>query len=223
MNNFQLYFKDWVKVLDYDIINDIMGKLKPLYATGKITPAYKDIFKVFNITPYNKLKVIFLGQDPYPQKDVATGIAFANKPEVKELSPSLNLLKESVIDFEVPHNIIIFDQTLEEWSKQGILLLNTALTVELNKPGSHALLWRPFIHSLLSNLTISNPGLIYVLFGNDAQSFESDIKNNIIIKERHPSWYCRNHQKLPHSFFVSLDKKIKEQFNEEITWFNELK
>lgn len=72
-----------------------------------------------------------LGQDPYPQKGVATGILFGNRKEVDEDNlSSLNVVKEAAINFEVPHYCITFDQTLESWAKQGILMINSALTVD---------------------------------------------------------------------------------------------
>ena len=97
-------------------------------------------------------------------KRQATGILFGNKADVPEdeLSPSLKVVKEAAVNFEVPHNSIIFDQTLESWARQGILMINSALTVEMNKVGSHTMLWRPFISSLLKNISETNPGLIYV-------------------------------------------------------------
>ena len=103
---------------------------------------------------------------PYPQKGVATGILFGNKKEVLEedLSPSLKIIKEAVINFEIPHNNIIFDQTLENWAKQGILMINSALTVEMNKIGSHVMLWRPFISKLLKNLSESSCSIVSVSY-----------------------------------------------------------
>ena len=217
------YFNDWFKFINKQKLKSVLDSINTQYNNKQCEPAYNNIFKVFNITPYDKLKVVFLGQDPYPQKDIATGIAFANKKDCLELSPSLNVLKEAVIDFEIPHNYITFDPTLEEWSKQGILLLNASLTVERNKPNSHCLIWKSFTETFLDKLSLYNPGLIYVLWGKYAQSFKDCIHNGIIMEVHHPSYYARTHTKLPHSFFVELDKVIKEQYDEEILWYNELK
>lgn len=78
---------------------------------------------------------------PYPQKGVATGILFGNDNKITEdyISPSLTVIKNSVINFEIPHKSITFDNSLESWAKQGILMLNSALTCEVGKPGSHSL------------------------------------------------------------------------------------
>ena len=111
---------------------------------------------------------------PFPQKGVATGILFGNSKETPEdkLSPSLKVIKESVINFEIPHNLITFDNSLESWAKQGILMINSALTTEVGKVGVHILNWRPFMISLLKRMSMLKPGTIYVLFGSQAKILE---------------------------------------------------
>lgn len=216
------YFGDWLKVLDKQELYKVTNKVNALYKTKKCEPAYTNIFKVFNITPYSNLCSVFLGQDPYPQKEVSTGIAFGNKKDVKVLSPSLQIIKEAVINFEIPHNLITFDPTLEEWSKQGILLLNSALTVEQNKPNSHLVIWRDFIKSFLRNLSIYNPGLIYVLWGSEAKTFSSYInKNDIVYRMPHPAYYARTNTKIPSDFFNNLNKNIYRHYGRYIEWFKE--
>jgi len=218
------YFGDWLKVIDKQELFKVVNIINNLYKVKSCEPSYNNIFKAFNITPYNNLKLIMLAMDPYPQKDISTGIAFANKKDVVKLSPSLEVLKESIIDFEIPHNLITFDPTLEEVSKQGVLFLNSALTVETNKIGSHAYIWRPFISSLLKNLSLYNPGLIYVLWGNTAKSFESFINEyNFVYKMPHPAYYARTHTKIPHKFFVELNNMVYSHFGKRIEWFKEEK
>lgn len=200
------YFGDWLKVLPIMEMHAIINRLIPI--KDKICPEYKNIFKAFNKCPYNKLRVVMLGQDPYPQKNIATGIAFANSYNTPEklISPSLQVIKESVINYEVPHNLITFANDLEEWEEQGVLMLNTALTCEINKPGSHSLLWRPFIVNLIKNICSLNPGTVFLLLGTSAQSFEYCIDNNqYIIKANHPSWYYRNHEKMPYHIWHDIN------------------
>jgi uracil-DNA glycosylase len=218
------YFGRWLDVIDRDELFKVTKQIYALYKTKSCEPAYTDIFKSFNITPYDKLKIVSLGMDPYNQHGVSTGIAFANRKSVVKLSPSLEILKEAIIDFEIPHSLITFDPSLEEVSKQGVLLLNSALTVETNKTNSHTHIWRPFISSLLRNLSAYNPGLIYVLWGNVAKSFESFInKNNIVFKMPHPAYYARTNTKIPHSFFVELNNIVYHHFGTKIEWFKEEK
>lgn len=161
---------------------------------------------------------------PYPQKNVATGILFGNNKDTKEenLSPSLKIVKEAVINFEIPHNSIIFDNTLESWAKQGILMINSALTCEMNRIGSHVMLWRPFISKLLKNLSDKEPGIIYVLFGSQAQTFTPYInKNSIVIKTEHPAWYARNNKRMSSQLFLDINKVLKGKYGKSIEWYLE--
>lgn len=215
------YFADWVKVIDYPLQVKVMTKLEKLYSQQLITPNINCVFKAFKVCPYNELKVVFLGQDPYPQKGVATGLAFGNNNTTEALlSPSLSILKEASIN---PSNVftpIKFDNTLESWAKQGILLLNSALTVEVNKIGSHVMLWRPFISKLLQNLSDFNPGLIYVLFGSQAQTFKPYInKNNTVIEINHPAYYAKMNIKMDPKLFIKINKLLKDHNNQTIEWY----
>ena len=161
---------------------------------------------------------------PYPQKGVATGILFGNDKEVtkENLSPSLKIVKEACINYEIPHNSIIFDQTLESWAKQGILMINSALTVEMNKVGSHVMLWRPFISKLLKNLSDNNTAIVYVLFGRQAQTFKPYIgKFNHIIEVEHPAYFARTNTKMPSELFRNVSNLVKGIYGVLIEWYQE--
>lgn len=215
------YFGDWMKVIDKQELIKVINKLNQM---ANYTPSMKNIFRAFELCKYNDLKVLFLGYDPYPQRGVATGILFGNKKEVSEenLSPSLKIVKEAVIDFEIPHNSIIFDQTLESWAKQGILMINSALTVEIGKVGSHTMLWRGFISKLIKKLSEYNTGIIYVLFGEQAKTFKPYIgKNNIILEEKHPAYYARTNSRMPSTIFYEINKLLKSKYNYQISWYKE--
>lgn len=218
------YFGDWLKVIDINELYRVVNKLNVLYQGKPVVPAYGDIFKAFTLCSEHDCKIIFLGQDPYPQKGVATGVLFGNKEGTTELSPSLEVIKEAAINYEIPHPPLKFDVTLESWAKQGILMLNSALTCEMNKVGSHVMLWRPFISKLLHNLSNNNPGLVYVLFGDQAQTFEPYINKrfNSIIKVHHPAYYARTHTKVPYWVFTELNKLMKSSYGVPIKWYDEL-
>lgn len=220
---FKEYFNDWVEVINAQELLKITNVLEKLQTTQSIEPCPTNVFKVFRKISLKNVKVIILGQDSYPQKGVATGIAFGNKSETKVLSPSLEILKEACINYEIPHGRIEFDNTLESWVDQGILLLNSALTCETNKPGSHTRLWRPFISSLLSNMSNLHTGCLYVLLGNQAQSFEPFIntKFNTIIKEKHPAYYARFNAKMPNKVFLEITNFVKQNYGENIEWYKE--
>ena len=216
------YFRDWIKVIDLRELNNIMNKLNILYSTKIICPDKNDVFRAFSLCSLKDLKVVMIGLDPYPQKGVATGILFGNRNDLN-LSPSLQIIKDAAIDLEVSKNSCIFDPTLEEWEKQGILMINSALTVECNKTGSHTMLWRPFISSLLSNLSNYSTGIIYVLFGEIAQTFEPYInrKYNIILKEKHPAYYARINKDMPSTIFKEISRLTKEKYGNPIQWYKE--
>lgn len=219
------YFGGWTKVINKTELNHVLSVLSKEYLSKSVCPNQTDVFKAFKLCPFEDLKVVFLGQDPYPQKGVATGILFGNKKEVLEedLSPSLKIIKEAVINFEIPHNNIIFDQTLENWTKQGILMINSALTVEMNKIGSHVMLWRPFISKLLKNLSESSCSIVYVLFGKQAETFNPYInkKFNHVLKIEHPAYFARNRIKMPHYLFTEIDKKLNDIYGYSIKWYEE--
>lgn len=219
------YFGDWLDVIDINELNKVVAKINNVYHISPVVPEYKDVFKAFTLCSKHDCKVIFLAQDPYPQKGVATGIAFGNKNNTTKLSPSLEVIKEAVINYEISHPPIKFDITLESWARQGILMLNSALTCEMNKVGSHVMLWRPFVSKLLQNLSNSMPGLIYVLFGEQAQTFEPYINKNLnnIIKIHHPAYYSRTHTKMPHWLFTEINNLVKDGYGTSIKWYEELR
>ena len=219
------YFGRWMRVIDKRELESVLSKLGPEYKRKPICPAQSDVFKAFKVCPYDKLKVVMLSQDPYPQKGVATGILFGNKEGTRDedLSPSLQIVKEAAINFEIPHNCIIFDPTLESWAKQGILMINSALTVEMNKIGSHVMLWRPFIASLLKKLSENETGIIYVLFGKQAQTFKPYINKqlNTVLEENHPAYFARTGEAMPHTVFEQISKLTKGIYGIPITWYQE--
>ena len=218
------YFGDWMKVLDRKETVKIMNWLKTT-DSSTLCPSIKNVFKAFKLCSYNECKVIFIGQDPFPQKGVAQGILFGNSSDTPEdkLSPSLKVVKESVINFDIPHNLITFDPTLESWAKQGILMLNSALTTEVGKVGIHTLKWRPFIGSFLKNMSEKNPGIIYVFFGSQAKSLNTYINNNNNYKLfiEHPAYYARLNKRMPSDIWYTVKKLVYNIYGTSIEWYKE--
>ena len=220
---FEEYFGDWSKVIDEQETLKIMYWLKDVNPEI-LCPAKQNIFRAFKLCPLKDCKVIMLGQDPYPQKGVATGILFGNSADTPEerLSPSLQVVKESVINYEMPHNRIEFDNTMESWAKQGVLMINTALTCEVNRVGSHFNIWQPFMSKLIRNLSTYDGGLIYVLFGNQASLFKKDIVQSFGIFEiYHPAFYARRCEKMPYDFFPRINEALQKHYNTKIKFYNE--
>lgn len=209
----------WSELVSSDLVRSILSKV--IRNNICICPEYSNIFRAFTYVTPDSCKVVFLGQDPYPQKGIATGILFANKENTSsdKLSPSLKVVKNSLLkDLQISEKDITFDPTLSSWEKQGILMINSALTCELGKPGSHMNLWRPFTSELIKNLSNYNNKIIFVLFGSTASTFKPYInRNNSIIEVYHPAYYARQGGILPLIF-----SKINEllQINKEtlINW-----
>ena len=218
------YFGDWMKVLDRNETVKIMNWLKTT-DSSTLCPSIKNVFKAFKLCSYNECKVIFIGQDPFPQKGVAQGVLFGNSSDTPEdkLSPSLKVVKESVINFDIPHNLITFDPTLESWAKQGILMLNSALTTEVGKVGIHTLKWRPFVGSFLKNMSEKNPGIIYVFFGSQAKSLDTYINNNNNYKLfiEHPAYYARLNKRMPSDIWYTVQKLVYNIYGTLIEWYKE--
>ena len=219
----QEYFGDWSKVVDLKEADGILRKLSASHRI--ICPQLQDVFKCFRLCSLHDLRVVIIGQDPYPQKGVATGLAFANHADTPEdaYSPSLEILKESVIDYTIPHRTITFGPDLEKWEEQGVLLLNSALSCELGRVGSHMLLWRPFIKSLLTNLSKYHTGLVYLLMGTQAQTLEPYINRqfNHVIRIRHPSWYARQGQRMPSDIWQEINQILIGQNGYGVEWYQE--
>ena len=203
------YFCNWSKVIDFGLLHKALREIKKLNLKD-LCPSYVNIFKAFTLCKYEDLKIVVVGQDPYPQRGVATGLAFGNN-RGGEISPSLEvLLKASGSE----------DCTLESWAKQGVLLLNSSLTTIVGKTNIHGWIWRPFIKSLLHSISISDRSLVFMLFGNEAQSFEDCIykEGNFVLKEKHPSWYARNSKEMSNEIFVKAQSIIKDYRNFDLIW-----
>lgn len=222
------YFGDWMRVLDRAETMKIMGWLRKVNP-NTLCPALSNVFRAFELCSYRDCKVVMIFQDPYPQQikgiPIATGIPIGNAPNTPkdELSPSLQVVKESAINYEVPHGIVTFDNSLESWARQGILMLNSALTCEVNKVGSHTNVWRPFISKLIKNLSNSFTGVVYVLFGKDTQSLRPYINEryNDIIEIEHPAYFARTNKIMPYSVFKQMNDILYGRYGEKITLFKE--
>ena len=207
------YFDDWLKVIDKKTLYKTINILNAI-DSSTLCPNYNNIFNCFTVCKLSNLKVVILGMSPYPQLNKATGIAFGNKRETldEDLSPSLQIIKESVINYEIPQNNIIFDPSFEDWEKQGVLMLNCALTCKVGLPSSHLGLWRPFISKLIYNMSRYMTACVYVLFGEEAKTFEPYISQyNYIIKEKHPSYYARNHKKLRYNLWDEINSHLNNK------------
>jgi len=202
--------------LDSESFYNTLKKLVDFVQDGqRFTPKMKDWFRTFEVCPYDKLNVVFIGQDPYPQIDVADGVSFSCSYTMKE-QPSLRHIFNSL---EKQYPGYERNPDLTRWSEQGVLMLNTALTVEINKIGSHYSLWDTFTKGLLNSLNNNKDNLIVVLLGKKAQQWAKFLTNHTIIEVEHPAaaaykggvWNDQN-------LFIRINDMLKEQNKSLINW-----
>lgn len=217
----------WSDIVDVKMASEALNKV---YREGKpFCPKPENIFRAFSILPPNKVRVVLVGQDPYPQKGIATGILFANKENTPEdkLSPSLKVIKNSFLKLlQNPEKDINFDPSLVYIAEQGVLMINSALTVEMSKPGSHSMIWRPFVSTLLRNLSNMNHNIIFVLFGSQARTFRPYInKENLCVELVHPAYYARAEGKeqeegesIYGGLWRSINALLTSMGEKEISW-----
>jgi uracil-DNA glycosylase len=157
------------------------------YSKAVIYPNEEDIFKAFHFTPLSNVKVVILGQDPYHNEGQAHGLCFSVKPQV-EIPPSLvNIYKELQEDLNcyIPNN-----GYLEKWARQGVLLLNTVLTVRAHQANSHkGLGWERFTDAVIQSVNAQDRPIVFLLWGRPAQLKKSMLNNpkHLVLEAPHPS------------------------------------
>lgn len=182
----------WKRVLEKEFGQEYFGRLTEFvrseYQKSTVYPPPGFIFHAFELTPFDKVKVVILGQDPYHGPNQANGLAFAVGQGVA-LPPSLqNIYKEIKTDLGKPTANKAGD--LENWAKQGVLMLNATLTVRANSAGSHQKQgWENFTDAVIRVLSEQKEHLVFILWGNYAQKKGSVIDENkhLVIKSAHPS------------------------------------
>ena len=183
----------------------------------KWTPGLKYIFRAFEECPYENLKVIILGQDPYPQLNVADGIAFSCSNTGK-IEKSLQYMHASIKEtVDVGY---VGSADLSPWVEQGVLMLNSALTTTIGKPGTHQELWQPFIAYLLDILTHAKDNLVYVFLGKKAQEFADMVPDsNCKIMVSHPASAAYNGSKWDcNDMWNKINQHLEENGEQRISW-----
>lgn len=155
------------------------------YQNKTIYPAKEDLYKAFELTPLDKIKVVIIGQDPYHGPNQAMGLAFS-VPKTEKIPPSLvNIFKEISRDYECE----FIDGDLTRWAQEGVFLLNTTLTVEEGKPNSHKDIgWQIFTDNVIQYISHHNKHVVFLLWGNHAKSKARLISDqHVILTSSHPS------------------------------------
>jgi len=218
----------WDKVFkSYIFSSDFEDSIKKLHTFAtqnkRFTPPLKDIFKAFEECPYKDLKVVMIGQDPYPQLGVADGIAFScsktDKPQ-----PSLRYIFNE-LEREFPayrtNDLLYNPLDLKRWSNQGILMLNTALTCEVGNIGSHYDVWKTFTAYLLTYLNDNYTGIVYVFMGKKAEGWGDLIneKFNYKFNVPHPASAAYKGGKWDSKgVFKEINNILRDNTNKTIIW-----
>lgn len=208
----------WKKELEGEFNKEYFAKLtefvKDEYKNSTVYPPARFIFRAFEHTPFDKVKVVILGQDPYHGQGEANGLCFAVEENIK-LPPSLqNIYKELKTDLGITGNI-------NNWAKQGVLLLNSTLTVRANTPGSHQNKgWEEFTDAVIKILSTKKENLVFILWGKYAQNKGQivDTNKHFIIKSPHPSPFSAYSGFFGSKQFSKCNEYLKSNKISEINW-----
>ena len=213
---------DWDEVLkgefDKEYYQVLRGFLKHEYANDIIYPSMYDIFNAFKATPYSKVKVVIIGQDPYHQPNQAHGMCFSVKKGIPIPASLKNIYKELIDDvgIRMPNN-----GYLMKWAEQGVLLLNTVLTVRKGKPLSHkGYGWEFFTDHVLEKLNEKNEPIVFLLWGTPARKKAMKITNPIHVKlySAHPSPLSAYHGFFGCKHFSKTNEYLTSFGKEPIDW-----
>jgi len=183
---------NWKKVLQKEFNEEYFSKLtefvKEEYQKSTVYPPAKFIFNAFELTPFDKVKVVILGQDPYHGENQANGLAFSVNDGITPPPSLVNIYKEIASD--LGQKTINKNGNLENWAKQGVLMLNATLTVQSHMAGSHQNKgWEKFTDAVIKILSEQKENLVFILWGGYAQKKGSviDESKHLVIKSAHPS------------------------------------
>ncbi len=183
-----------------------------------IFPPGASIFSAFNHTPFDKVKVVILGQDPYHGPGQAHGLSFSVPPGVPAPPSLLNIFKELKTELGIP---VPTHGNLEKWADQGVLLLNATLTVRANMAGSHQKKgWEQFTDQVIRELSARRTGLVFLLWGNYAKAKEAliDTSKHFVLKAAHPSPLSAYNGFFGCGHFVQTNELLQKQGLTPIDW-----
>lgn len=214
---------DWNEILkdefEQEYFNELNNFLDEEYASATVYPPKDEIFSAYNVTPYSKVKVVIIGQDPYHNPNQAHGMSFSVKPGVKCPPSLVNIYKELNAELNIP---ISKSGYLMDWAKQGVFLLNTVLTVRENEPGSHAKKgWEKFTDRTIKALSESDRPICFMLWGKPAQAKKKLIASNpkhLILESAHPSPLSAYRGFFGCNHFIEANEFLKANGLEEIDW-----
>ena len=196
--------------LESDEFKALIRNVKNEYNNKIIYPKYKDIFKAFKLCNIDDVKVVIIGQDPYHGENEATGLAFSVKDNIKTPPSLRNIFIELNDDLKINKT----NNSLDNWAKQGVFLINSVLTVEKDKPGSHKFLnWERFTDYVIKVISDKKENIVFILLGNYARSKKPliDEKKHLIIETTHPSPFSVHRGFFGSKIFSRTNNYLKEK------------
>ena len=213
---------DWIEFLQDELASDsfklILKKVDLERKRFVIFPKNELVFYAFNKTPLSKVKVVILGQDPYHGKNQAHGLSFSVPNGIKNPPSLRNIFKELNSDLKIP---ISENGDLTSWARQGVLLLNAALTVREKEAGSHQKIgWENFSNALISKLSAEKEGVVFLLWGAFAQKKAAliDSEKHYVLETTHPSPFSAYRGFLGCKHFSKTNEILTKNNQKPIDW-----
>lgn len=214
----------WLEVLHEEFDKNYMVNLREFLKTEKaagykIYPKGSDIFNAFSKTPFDELKVVIIGQDPYHGVNQAHGLSFSVQKGITPPPSLKNIYKELVTD--LPGFVIPSHGDLTEWAEQGVLLLNATLTVRDSTPASHQKKgWEEFTDQVIKTISEKKEGIVFILWGSHAQAKAEliDQKKHFIIKSPHPSPFSADRGFFGSKPFSKTNAILAKEGKKPIDW-----
>lgn len=214
--------KSWKEQLkdefDKKYFEDLTSFVRKEYQTKQIFPPAKLIFNAFDHTPFDKVKVVILGQDPYHNIGQAHGLSFSVNEGIQQPPSLVNIFKEIEADLNIPRPI---SGDLTRWADQGVLLLNATLTVEAHKAGSHQKKgWEIFTDEAIKKIASNRKNIVFLLWGAYAQKKSEfiDESQHLILKSVHPSPLSAHRGFLGCKHFSKTNEYLKSKNITPIQW-----
>ncbi len=212
----------WKNILWEEFQSTYFSELKAFLVeetqTKTIFPPGKQIFSAFSFTPFDRVKAVILGQDPYHGTGQAHGLCFSVPPGIRQPPSLVNIFKELNADLGIP---IPEHGSLETWADQGVLLLNATLTVRSGQAGSHQNKgWETFTDSVISKISQLKTGVVFLLWGRYAQAKEAlvDGEKHLVLKAAHPSPFSAYNGFFGCRHFSKANEYLEQQGLEAINW-----